>query len=191
LLSDLLEGPAGVKQVYMLTATPVNNSLLDLQHMIELFTRKDPAYFKGLGIHSLPGHFRKMEKDLARHTAEARSGQQQGELFTDMAEAEDVLTGDKLCQTLVVQRSRAFVRQSQLQQGVAAAMFPVREDSQVAEYSVKKTYGKLLKKVDDAFAKEKPLFSLAIYYPLAYYQGSVQAGKCTGSKHGRCRRIRG
>lgn len=36
-LYDLLEGPQGVKQVFMLTATPVNNRLRDLQHMIELF----------------------------------------------------------------------------------------------------------------------------------------------------------
>ncbi|MCH7719405.1 MAG: SWF/SNF helicase family protein, partial [Planctomycetes bacterium] len=33
------------------------------------------------------------------------------------------------------------------------------------------TYGKLLSMVEDAFNKEKPLFSLAIYYPLAYYAG--------------------
>ena len=25
--------------------------------------------------------------------------------------------------------------------------------------------------IEQAFAKEKPLFSLAIYYPLAYYSG--------------------
>src|SRR5262249_31797236 len=81
LLSELLDGPSGVKQVFMLTATPVNNSLLDLQHMIELFTRKDPAYFKGLGVHSLPGHFRKMEKDLR---ASLHGGKQDGDLFTDM-----------------------------------------------------------------------------------------------------------
>jgi superfamily II DNA or RNA helicase len=172
LLSELLDGPTGVKQVFMLTATPVNNSLLDLQHMMELFTSKDPAYFKGLGIHSLPGHFRKMEKDLVRMSAPAQDAERDGNLFTDMVEAEEVLTGDKLCQALVVQRSRAFVRQSQMQQGIAAAMFPMREDPQVAKYNLQKTYGKLLKKVDDAFAKQKPLFSLPIYYPLAYYQGS-------------------
>ena len=40
---------------------------------------------------------------------------------------------------------------------------------QVAEYSVKKTYGKLLEMVEDAFQREKPLFSLAIYYPFAYW----------------------
>ena len=61
-LFEVCEG----RDVFFLTATPVNNSLLDLQHMMELFTRREPDYFKAapLGIHSLPGHFRKMEKAL-------------------------------------------------------------------------------------------------------------------------------
>jgi hypothetical protein len=41
----------------------------------------------------------------------------------------------------------------------------------VADYSIKKTYGRLLGMIEAAFNKEKPLFSLAIYYPLAYYKG--------------------
>ena len=45
---------------------------------------------------------------------------------------------------------------------------------QVAAYSVKKTYGRLLDMVEKAFHKEKPLFTLAIYYPLAYYKGAGQ-----------------
>ena len=56
---NLIEGPEnGVKQVFMLTATPVNNRLIDIQHMIELFSRGQPDYFKRLGIHSLAGHAR-------------------------------------------------------------------------------------------------------------------------------------
>ena len=56
------------KQVFMLTATPVNNRLLDLQHMIELFSHHDADHFTAapLGIHSLPGYFRKLEKDLEK-----------------------------------------------------------------------------------------------------------------------------
>jgi hypothetical protein len=69
---------------------------------------------------------------------------------------------------LVVQRSRTYVRQSQLQQGSGVASFPVREPPRVADYSVKKTYGKLLEIVDKAFHKDRPLFVLGIYYPLAY-----------------------
>jgi hypothetical protein len=165
-LFDLIDGPHGVKQVFMLTATPINNELIDLQHMIELFSRKAPDKFRQLGIHSLPGHFRKMEKELEKATVGGSS-----EIQTDLFETEEVLTGDVLFRELVVQRSRAYVKGSQLQQGSSVASFPTRDDPKVADYELKKTYGKLLDLVAQAFAKEKPLFSLAIYYPLAYYQG--------------------
>ncbi|HKI37926.1 MAG TPA: helicase-related protein [Gemmataceae bacterium] len=168
-LFELIEGTNGPKQVFLLTATPVNNRLLDLQHMIELFSRRQPDHFKGLGIHSLPGHVRKMEKDLLRATAPAAAGEEATE--TNLSEVGDLLLGDALFRALVVQRSRAYVRQSQLAQGKSAAVFPIREDPKVAEYQLKKTYGRLLDTVEQAFAKEKPLFSLAIYYPLAYYKG--------------------
>ncbi len=170
-LYDLLEGPTGSKQLFMLTATPVNNRLIDLQHLIELFSRRKADYFKSkVGIHSLPGHFRKMEKDLLQATS---SNGDDG-LQTDLVEAERVLAGDALFQALVVQRSRAYVRESQLQQGGNLAVFPTRESPKVAAYNLKKTYGRLLEKVEQAFVKDKPLFSLAVYYPLAYYTGDDQ-----------------
>lgn len=168
-LFDLIEGPDGNKQVFLLTATPINNELIDLQHMIELFSRRQADYFKRIGIHSLPGHFRKMEKDLLQ-TAGGTGPAAPTE--TNLAEAEKVLAGDVLFRELVVQRSRAYVKQSQLQQGGAPASFPEREDPKVAAYSVKKTYGRLLDMLEQAFNKQKPLFSLAIYYPLAYYRGA-------------------
>ena len=43
------------KEVYLLTATPVNNRLTDFQHMAELFTRNEPDHFAHLGVHSLAG----------------------------------------------------------------------------------------------------------------------------------------
>src|SRR5207248_10596593 len=55
------------KTVFLLTATPVNNRLIDLQHLIELFSgRERPDYFSAAprGIHSLPGHFREMDTAL-------------------------------------------------------------------------------------------------------------------------------
>ena len=54
------------KQMFMLTATPINNSFLDLQHLIELFTHRQDDYFAAapLGVHSLSGHFKKMEAKL-------------------------------------------------------------------------------------------------------------------------------
>src|SRR5439155_7503284 len=53
-LFDIADG----KTLFLLTATPINNRLIDLQHMIEIFSRREPAYFSRapLGIHSLAGH---------------------------------------------------------------------------------------------------------------------------------------
>ena len=62
-------GTGNRKQMFMLTATPINNSFLDLLHLIELFSQRTEDYFKAsLGIHSLSGHFRKMEKSLETAT---------------------------------------------------------------------------------------------------------------------------
>ena len=165
-LYDICEG----KQMFLLTATPINNRLIDLQHMMELFTHKQPDYFKDapLGIHSLPGHFRTMEKELERLMERKEGGEN---VETNHVEASQVLSNDTLFQRLVVQRSRAYVKKSQQQNGGNVAMFPDREPPRVADYSVKKTYGKLLAKLEAAFSKVKPLFSLAIYYPLAFYKG--------------------
>lgn len=160
------------KLVFMLTATPINNRLIDLQHLIEHFTQREAGHFKDtLGIHSLPGHFRKLEKELSK-----RMGSEllQGELAG--VETDDILSQDSLFRELVVQRSRAYVRQSQITTEGKEALFPKREAPKVADYSVKKTYGKLLTMVEKAFNKKQPLFTLPMYYPLAYSKGPVADG---------------
>ena len=129
------------KQLFLLTATPINNKLIDLQHLIELFSQRQADYFKAapLGIHSLPGHFRRMEKELDRMVGAPVKGEPQ-QLEISEIEAERVLTQDALFQALVVQRSRAYVTASQKQHGGSEALFPQREDPRVADYSIKKTY---------------------------------------------------
>lgn len=182
-LFNICEG----KTLYLLTATPVNNRLLDLQHMIELFSRRDAGYFKAapLGIHSLPGHFRKMEKELDKKILKTQDSE---DVETNQVEASEVLSGDALFRALVVQRSRAYVKKSQEQHASSAkALFPKREPPKVVEFNLKKTYGRLLDMVEQAFNKEKPLFSLAIYYPLAYYKGPDTT--IDPLKHGRQREV--
>lgn len=170
-LYDIAEG----KQMYMLTATPINNRLIDLQHMIELFSRHETDYFKDapLGIHSLAGYFRKMEKDLENSLGGLEPGAEA--LETNLVEAEAILAQNALFRELVVQRSRAYVKKSLEQSGSGEALFPNPREPQVAEYSVKQTYGKLLAMVEEAFSKEQPLFSLPVYYPYAYYKGDDQS----------------
>lgn len=159
------------KQVFMLTATPINNRLLDLQHMIELFTHEKHDYFSSapLGVYSLQGHFRKLEKHLQANLYSADADA--NEIDVDQVAAESVLFEDDLFRSLVVQRSRAYVRKSVEQEGDGEVLFPTRQDPQVAEYSITKTYGPLLDLLEKAFSKEKPLFSLAMYYPYFYYCG--------------------
>lgn len=170
------------KQVFLLTATPINNSLRDFQHMIELFTGgKNDFFAPKFGIHSLPDYFGELEKKLARQVAGAPLEQLS---FFDLSEweAEPILREDKIFSSLVVQRSRAYARQSQIQEAQArgqsgdfAQIFPRRQAPRVAEYSIKKSYGKILKMVEDAFDKEKPLFALGIYYPFFYAKDDEKA----------------
>jgi len=169
-LHDLIR----TKTVFLLTATPVNNRLTDFQHMIELFSRHETDYFKEapLGIHSLPGHIRKLEKEIEKGISVHLPDDEFME--TNMVEAEDVMGRDVLFQNLVVQRSRAYVIESSAVED-GTVMFPKPRLPQVAYYSVKQTYGKLLDMVETAFKKEKPLFSLAVYYPLFYYLGDDQS----------------
>jgi superfamily II DNA or RNA helicase len=158
------------KEVFLITATPVNNHLTDFQHLIELFSRVEtPGVFATtLGIHSLPAYFQRLEQQLLQVMA----GTAFGDLFeSNEVEAEKVFFDDKLFRELVVQRSRAYVKASQKQHGGRDILFPEKEPPKVADYSVKQTYGDLLGKLEKAFAREKPLFALALYYPLAYPKG--------------------
>jgi superfamily II DNA or RNA helicase len=156
-LYGMLEG----KQVFLLTATPINNSTLDLQHQIELFSRKQPDYFRSLGIHTLVGRFRELETALKKLVGGDN-------IDLSAAEAERILEKDDLFRALVVQRSRAYARRSQEQHGGPQVVFPDRQPPKVATYSLAKTYGGLLQELERAFNKQKPLLSLAIYNPLSY-----------------------
>jgi len=168
-LSDLIPSPNGRrKELFLLTATPINNSFHDLRHMIELFTQKQEDHFaKRLGIHSVTAHFKKMESRLdGDGEAEAEPS-----LFTDSEEAKKILAADPLVSALVVQRSRSFVKAKQAKAGAPVTAFPPREAPRRADYSLRKVYGRLLEILETAFAKGRPLFSLPMYYPLYYYNG--------------------
>lgn len=163
---DLLDGSVRPKSLFMLTATPINNRLADFRHMIELFSRREENYFaRTLGINNLRAHFGNLEKELRKEYDDEV-------METEVVvEAQKILTSDETFQELVVQRSRAYAKESQIREKGSSAAFPERKPPQVAAYSIKKTYGKLLDDVETAFSRSEPLFSLAIYYPLAYYKG--------------------
>ena len=158
------------KQMYLLTATPINNSLLDLLHQMELFTRKRKDHFgeAPLGIHNLRGHFLGLHKQLEKRLS--IDPDLKG-VSVDENEARGVLSMDDLFNAVVVQRSRSYVKKSQDMPGENEVLFPQRKSPIVIDYSLEKTYGKLLDILTTAFNRESPLLTLAIYYPLAYYIG--------------------
>lgn len=166
-LFDLLDTSQRPKTLFLLTATPINNRLSDFRHMVELFTRRKEEYFaQTLGVNNLTAHFNQMEKVL-RHQV----GHQPVDIAAQMPEAEEILFKDEVFRHLVVQRSRAYARESQVRETGKATMFPHRKPPQVAEYSIRKTYGRLLDMFEKAFTRKSPLFTLPMYYPLHWYQG--------------------
>lgn len=164
-LFDMMsEGPQ--KQMFMLTATPINNSFLDLQHLIELFTHRQDDYFAAapLGIHSLSGHFKRLE---ARVTAMS------GNSVNDSIDiSDDLFRGDDLVNQLVVQRSRAYVKKSLSAADGANVLFSVRQDPAVANYSMRRSYGELIdhfvssfERIDKETGRSLPILALAVYSP--------------------------
>lgn len=154
------------KQMFMLTATPINNSFLDLQHLIELFTHRRDDYFAAapLGIHSLTGHFKKMETKLLSITG------------TDVSDSidvsDDIFRNDILVNELVVQRSRAYVKKSLSAEDGTKVLFSVRQPPIVANYSLRKSYGRLIDDFINSFyrkdkktGKTLPILALAVYSP--------------------------
>jgi len=164
-------GEGKQKQLFMLTATPINNSFLDFQHQIELFTQQDDNFFAvpPLGIHSLKGRIRTMENQLNKIAIAGEAP----------IEADKILKNDSLVQELVVQRSRAFVKKSLSISEGAEVLFPERAPPNVAGYSLKASYGKLIDDFvhsflrTDSSGRKITILSLAIYSPYedAYYKG--------------------
>ena len=166
-LYDLLDNAVRPKTLFMLTATPINNRLSDFRHMAELFTRRDETYFaRNLGVNNFRAHFNNMEKAL-RNTV----GHDVTDVSGHMAEVQEFLSADAIFRHLVVQRSRAYARESQIRETGKAASFPERKAPQVAEYSIRKTYGRMLDLFEKAFERANPLFTLPMYYPLHWYKG--------------------
>lgn len=166
-------GGGKTKQMFMLTATPINNSFRDLQHLIELFTQKEDGYFSEapLGIHSLSGHFIKMEKKLNTIAG------------TDVSDSiditDDIFRGDSLVNELVVQRSRAYVKRSLAGADGATVLFSERKPPVVANYSIEKSYGALIDDFVKSFNRKDKngqniaILALAVYSPYeeVYFRG--------------------
>ncbi len=155
-LYELCQG----KIVYFITATPINNSLYDLFHLINYFARNRWSYFESIGIRDLRSHFKEAEEKMER---EIEFGDIQAKVV-----ATDFLRTDRLLKAILIQRSRAFVKSLEVEEENRTPSFPQRQPPKVVHYLLSKVYRGLYDDIKSAFGKKEPLLTLAIYNPEAY-----------------------
>jgi len=161
----MLQDMAAGKRMFLLTATPVNNSLLDLMHLIELFSGDGAKLRQApLGIHSLRGHFRMLEKQVKAAAGEPEDSSGIDEDVTT-GPGHDAYAANPIVEALVVQRSRAYVKASQQTETKGGAIFPDRAPPKVAQYTLSEVQQRLLDEVVRSFDSQRSLFRLAIYNP--------------------------
>ncbi|MGH2568122.1 MAG: helicase-related protein, partial [Bacteroidota bacterium] len=164
LLNELAEN----KQLFLLTATPVNNSLDDLYHLINLFAQDRQNHFARIAIPNLRRHFNTLEDQLLR-IIQGKSSHPQGTLFDVQ---EEVLTSsmfrtDALLKEVMIQRSRAYVKSVESMDEVKPA-FPERQPPEVINYSLIKVYADLFPTIKKMFDPVHSPLSLDIYNPEKY-----------------------
>jgi superfamily II DNA/RNA helicase len=158
---ELLMNLAKDKQLFMLTATPINNSIFDLYHLINYFAQGKKDHFAGIRIQNLRGHFNENEKRMEKENPTAD--------VAELVEEKDFLRTDELLKNILIQRSRKYVKSSE---GITtpSPLFPDRQKPRVINYSLKSVYETLYGEVREAFDKDKPFLSLAIYNTSAYHK---------------------
>lgn len=150
---QLLDLAAG-KELYMLTATPINNGLDDLYNLINYFAQNDKSHFSSIRIHDLRRHFLDNEKRFeVAHKDQS---------IADAADSEDFLRTDELLRHVLIQRSRKYVRDSESAE-FSNVMFPDRQKPRVVTYSLKNVYSSLYDELKEAFDRQNPFLTLAIY----------------------------
>ncbi len=154
------------KQLYLLTATPINNSLRDLYHLVNYVARDDSKYFAALGIQNLSHYFSEAEKRLEESFLQTGTSPD----VTAAVQDADLLRTDQLLKALIIQRSRSYVRETELQ-NTNAPIFPQRAKPRVIEYSLKKVYTDLYDELRATFDRDDPLLTLAIYNPERFRKG--------------------
>ena len=145
------------KQVFFLTATPINNDVYDLYYMIKLFINEDEKHFKSAGIPHLLGHFKQLKLDI-------NEGKKIGE--------------DKIIREIIVQRSRSYVKES-MKIEKRNSVFPEPTPPKSITFKPSQNYLKLLGELEKAFKANKEkgkesLLNFSIYNPYDHYIGSEE-----------------
>lgn len=144
------------KTVFLLTATPINNSFFDLVHQAELFTGEAvDDHFASIGVNSLRKYIVNLEKPFKS-------------TVPDHAAIDAIMSQDKLFQSIIHQNSRRYAVDSAKVVGGAEVVFPETQIPRVVPYEFGMLYAPLFAEITAAFHRQTPLFVLPMYYPLAF-----------------------
>ncbi|MYA70499.1 hypothetical protein F4Y19_10510, partial [Candidatus Poribacteria bacterium] len=147
------------KKLYLLTATPINNSLDDIYHLINYFAQNNRRHFASIGMHDFRKYFRDMERQLEDETTE----------ITDQVEEDDFLRQDPLLKQVLIQRSRKYIKDAEMAFGTHI-LFPERIIEPTVDYSLRRVYGTLYDELRKAFDRHNPFLNLAVYNTVKYHR---------------------
>ena len=147
------------KQVFLLTATPLNNDLYDLYNLIKLFSKAEDN-FKSVGILSIDGHFRELRDRI-----------NQGK---DIAQS-------KIVREVIVQRSRSYVKES-MKIEKQDSVFPEPAPPLTIQFKAEGEFLTLLSKLETAFKSniekgKNDLLNFSIYNPIDHFTGTEEEKK--------------
>ena len=154
LLMELAEN----KKLYLLTATPINNSLDDIYHLINYFAQNNRGHFASIGVHNFQRYFRAIEKGLENEDVE----------IIEQVEDDDFLRQDSVLKQVLIQRSRKYIKDAEQASGTHI-LFPDR-DINVVDYSLRQVYRNLYNELESAFDRDDPFLTLAIYNTVKYHR---------------------
>ena len=147
------------KKLYLLTATPINNSLDDIYHLINYFAQSNRKHFASIGMHDFRKHFRDIEKQLENEDTE----------IVEQVEADDFLRHDPLLKQVLIQRSRRYIKDAEMESGTHI-LFPERVIEPTVDYSLRRVYRTLYDELQAAFDRHAPFLNLAIYNTVKYHK---------------------
>ena len=147
------------KKLYLLTATPINNSLDDIHHLINYFGQNRRNHFAKIGVHDFRRHFRNIERDLEGEETEE---------IAELVEEDDLLRRDPVLRQVLIQRSRKYIKDAEMASGTHI-LFPKRVIEPTVDYSLRRVYGTLYDELQAAFDRNYPFLNLAIYNTVRYH----------------------
>jgi len=147
------------KKVFLLTATPINNSEFDLYHQVALITQGDRTYFSGCGI-----------GDLHRYFINARRASREGLSASALF---------NLLEETVIRRTRAFIRKAYPEATIRGekVAFPERK-LRTVEYNLEATYARIYEEIVSGIESlQLAPYNLEFYKKAGVERDELEAGR--------------